>query len=102
VVFLFAALLGDCTTSSSVAGVYVGEQNPPSCIELKKNATFEMYFKFLETEFAGHGKYVVSADLITFKFLDDTRLRGTIAARTLQFPDNSVRGLMGRTVWHRK
>jgi len=62
-VFLFAALLGGCTASSSVAGVYVSELNPRSCIELKKNATYEMYFKFLETEFAGHGKYVVSADL---------------------------------------
>ena len=91
-----------CGGGRSVAGTYVSELNPDNRFELKGNGTFELYLTVLGIEMGDHGRYEVEGDTITFKFPDGTLLRAKLSDGTLMFPENSLLGFYGLTIWHKQ
>lgn len=91
---LLVALAG-WSSSRSVAGVYVNQDNPSDSIELKRDGTFYIDIVGL----SGHGRYEVSGDSVTLKFPDGGAARAQLQGDTLVSPTNSVTGYYGT---HRK
>jgi len=95
-------MLVGCGEGRSVAGTYVSELNPNSRFELKGNGTFELYLTVLGIEVGDHGRYEVKGNIITFKFPDGTLLRARLSDGALVFPENSLLGFYGLTMWHKQ
>jgi len=93
---LLMALAG-CSSSRSVAGTYVNEQNPNDTIELNRDGTF--YMSVIGV--GGYGEYEVKGDTITFKFEDGSAARAELRDGNIVFPANSVIGFYG-TTWKKQ
>lgn len=101
VIVLCLLLLG-CGSSRSIAGTYVNELDSDNWIELNNDGTFEIYLTVFGIQLADHGKYQIKGNTVTFKFLDGTLLRASLSNKSLVFPENSILGFYGLTVWHKE